>query len=257
VQTLVVYAVSRLWLVVVFTQSAARQPPNRWTTTVSPSYFEFVSGQFDGDWYRKIAECEPGCGFGGLGYPTDLPTDADGSVQQNAWAFFPAFPLLVRTVMNLTGGTWTVTAPLVATVVGALAMLVVHRLIVDAAPAAVTARPGLPLATVAVVCAFPTAPVLQTAYTESLALLLIAGSLWAIVRRWYLLAAVTVVALGFTRAVALAMAVVVVVHAAARWWTARQARDPAASGRSPADDHNGLGRPRNAGSRSREPRRLF
>ncbi len=230
VQTLAVYVVSRLWLVVVFTQSAARQPRNGWTTTQSPSYFEFVSYQFDGEWYQKIAECEPGCGFLGLGYPDELPVGTDGSVQQNAWAFFPAFPLLVRAVMNLTGGTWTVTAPLVATVVGALAMLVVYRLVVDAAPAAVTARPGLPLATVAVVCAFPTAPVLQTAYTESLALLLVALSLWAVVRHWYPLAAVTVVALGFTRAVALAMAVVVVVHAAARWWASRPARDPVPSG---------------------------
>lgn len=230
VQTLAVYAVSRWWLVVVFTQSAARQPPNGWTTTLSPSYFEFVASQFDGAWYQRIVECEPGCGFLGLGYPDDLPVGRDGAVQQNAWAFFPAFPLLVRTVMNLTGGTWTVTAPLVATVLGALAMLVIYRLVVDGARTAVIARPGLPLATVAVVCTFPTAPVLQTAYTESLALALIALSLWAIVRHWYPLAAVTVVALGFTRAVALPMAVVVVVHGAARWWTARRARGLSPSG---------------------------
>ncbi|MCL2090733.1 MAG: hypothetical protein FWH11_05845 [Micrococcales bacterium] len=242
VQTIAVYTLSRLWLVVVFTQAAAHQPLNGWTTTVSPSYLDFVANQFDGQWYRGIAECgpppngsvPPGCGFGGLGYPDELPPDGPDGVKQNAWAFFPAFPLLVRTVTNLTGGTWTVTAPLVATVLGALAMLVVYRLVVDGARSAVAVRPGLPLATVAVVCVFPTAPVLQTAYTESLALLLIALSLWALVRRWYILAAPAVVALGFTRAVALPMAVVVVVHAAARWWTARRARDPA-----PAHDGDG------------------
>ncbi len=239
VQTLAVYAVSRLWLAVVFAQAAARQPSNGWTSTVSPSYFEFVASQFDGAWYQRIVTCEPGCGFLGLGYPDQLPVGADGSVQQNAWAFFPGFPLLVRGVMRLTGGSWTVTAPLVATALGALAMLVVYRLIVDGARAAVVARPGLPLATVAVVCFFPTAPVLQTAYTESLALLLIALALWAMVRRWYPLAAVTMVALGFTRAVALPMAVVVVAHAAARWWAARRARQPvlaAADGAPPGLD---------------------
>ncbi|MCL2849074.1 MAG: hypothetical protein FWE61_03375 [Micrococcales bacterium] len=223
VQTLGVYTASRLWLVMVFAHFAARQPASAWAPG-APSYFDFVSGQFDGAWYRKIAECEPSCGFGGLGYPTDLPQDATGSVRQNAWAFFPAFPMLVRLVMNITGGSWAVTAPLVATVLGALAMLVIYRLVVDAAPAGVAARPGLPLATVAVVCVFPTAAVLQTAYTESLALLLIAVSVWAIVRRWYPLAALAVVGLGFTRAVALPIALVVVVHGAARWWTARQAR---------------------------------
>ena len=229
-QTLGVYVVSRLWLVVVFAQAAAHQPTTGWTTTASPSYFEFVASQFDGAWYHKITQCQPDCGFLGLGYPSELPVGADGSVQQNAWAFFPGFPLLVRTVMTLTGGTWTVTAPLVATVLGALAMLVVYRLVTDAAPAA---RPGLPLATVALVCAFPTAPVLQTAYTESLALLLVALSLWAVVRCWYPMAAVTVAALGFTRAVALPMAVVVAVHAGARWWAARQpgARGGARRGR--------------------------
>ncbi|MCL2465962.1 MAG: hypothetical protein FWF02_00110 [Micrococcales bacterium] len=233
VQTLAVYAASRLWLFVVFSHSAAHQPAGVWAPA-APTYFDFVSVQFDGDWYRKIAECDPQCGFAGLGYPDDLPVDAKGDVRQNAWAFFPAFPALVRQVMNLTGGSWEVTAPLVATVLGALAMLVIHRLVVDGAPKAVAAWPGLPLATVAVVCAFPTAGVLQTAYTESLALLLIAVSLWAVVRRWYPLAAVAVVVLGFTRAVALPMAVVVLAHGAARWWAVRRARlEPEPDGTAP------------------------
>ncbi|MCL2422845.1 MAG: hypothetical protein FWD11_02960 [Micrococcales bacterium] len=223
VQTLVVYAASRGWLFVVFSHYAAGQPDTSWGPG-APSYFDFVSTQFDGDWYRQIAECDPRCGFGGLGYPDDLPTNVAGQVQQNAWAFFPAFPWLVRQVMLATGGSWAVTAPLVATVLGAAAMVVIYRLVVDGAPRAVEAWPGLPLATVAVVCTFPTAAVLQTAYTESLALLLIALSIWAVVRRWYPLAAVAVVILGFTRAVALPMAVVVVVHAVGRWWVARRAR---------------------------------
>jgi hypothetical protein len=104
-------------------------------------------------------------------------------------------------------------------------MLAIHRCIAEGAPRAVERWPGLPLATVALVCAFPTSPVLQTAYTEALALLLIAVTLLAILRRRYGWAAGMVVLLGLTRAVALPMAAVVVVHAAVRWWGARKGND--------------------------------
>jgi len=211
-QTLGVYAVSRAWLVGVFVWVARLQEASAWTPA-SPSYLDYVGYMFDGSWYRQIAE---------QGYPAELPVGADGLVQQNAWAFFPAFPGLVRAVMEVTGGTWVVVAPLVATVLGALAVLVVHRVVTEGAPRAVEAWPGLPLATVALVCAFPPAAVLQAAYTESLALLLVAATLWAMVRRQYALAAVLMVALGFTRAVALPMVVVVVVHALVRWQARRR-----------------------------------
>ena len=57
---------------------------------------------------------------------------------------------------------------------------------------------------------FPTAAVLQVAYTEALALLLVASALLLLLRRDYGWMALVVVALGFTRAVALPMA--------ASWW---------------------------------------
>jgi hypothetical protein len=104
-------------------------------------------------------------------------------------------------------------------------MLVIYRAVVAGAPRAVEARPGLPFATVALVAFFPTSVVLQLAYTESLALLLIASALLLLIRRQYLLAAVVVVALGFTRAVALPMAVVVAVHAVGRWRASRRPAD--------------------------------
>ncbi|MCG2799712.1 MAG: hypothetical protein L6367_14400 [Cellulomonas sp.] len=215
VQTLAVYAVSRLFLVVVFVRVALVQEANLWTQA-QPSYLSYVATLFDGTWYRTIAES---------GYPATLPVDSQGLVTQNAWAFFPAFPMLVRAVMNLTGGTWIVVAPLVATVLGAAAMVVVHRVITVGAPRAVAAWPGLPLATVAVVCAFPTSGVLQVAYTESLALLLIASALLLVIRRRYEWAALVVIVLGFTRAVALPMAVVVVVHGLVRWQAGRRGED--------------------------------
>ncbi|WP_190278767.1 hypothetical protein [Cellulomonas sp. B6] len=212
---LLVFTASRLLAGVVFVWTSTVQEANLWTDA-NPPYQQYVALMYDGGWYRQIAES---------GYPAELPRDAQGLVQQNPWAFFPLYPMLVRGLMALTGGSWVAVAPTVALVLAALAALVVHEVVRHGAPRAVAARPGLPLASVALVCAFPTAAVLQVAYTESAALLLVATSLLLIVRRRYGWAALAVVALGFTRAVALPMAVVVVVHAGVRWWRARRGDD--------------------------------
>lgn len=215
VHVLLVYVATRAFSAAVFVWTSRVQEANLWTGA-NPAYPPFVALMYDGSWYRQVAE---------QGYPAELPRGADGLVQQNAWAFFPLFPMLVRALMQVTGGTWVVLAPTVALLLGAGAALVVHRAVVHGAPRAVAARPGLPLATVALVCAFPTAAVLQVAYTESLALLLVASALLLLVRRRYAWTALVVLALGFTRAVALPMAAVVVVHLAVRWWRTRRGED--------------------------------
>ncbi len=180
-----------------------------------PPYGVFVGRWWDGWWYERI--------WSG-GYPDALPV-RDGAVVINEWAFFPLYPGIVKAVTTATGGTWIVVAPLVSLVLGAIALLVVHRLVAVAAPDAVAARPGLPLATVAVLAFFPSAVVLQVAYTESLALLLVATSLLLLVRRRYAWTMLAVAALGFTRAVALPMAVVVAAHLLLRWRESRAGRE--------------------------------
>ncbi|MFB9954611.1 hypothetical protein [Cellulomonas denverensis] len=207
VQCLAVYAAARLFSAVALLVVAGHQVANGWTGA-SPGYADYTGLMWDATWYRQIAEG---------GYPDTLPVGTDGQVVQNAWAFFPLFPLLARGVMELTGGSWAVVAPTLALLLGAAAMPVIHRLIERGAPRAVAARPGLPLATVLLVSVFPTSVVLQVGYTESLALLLIALTLLAIVTRHYGWAAAGVLALGLTRAVALPIAAVVLVHAWLRW----------------------------------------
>jgi len=211
VQVLAVYAVARVVSAVVLVVVARAQVANPWTPA-SPGYLEFTGLMWDAGWYRQIAAD---------GYPAELPRGPDGTVQQNAWAFFPLFPLLVRGLVALTGAPWHAAGPLLALGLGAVAVLLVHAAVRLGAPRAVRAWPGLPLATVALVAAAPAGPVLQVAYTESLALALVAGTLVLLIRRRYPAAALTVLALGFTRAVALPMAVVVLVHAVARLRRAR------------------------------------
>ncbi|MFF1529804.1 hypothetical protein [Cellulomonas sp. NPDC058312] len=225
-QALAVYAAARAFSAVVLVVVASHQAATGWTGA-APGYAEYTGLMWDASWYRQIAEG---------GYPTTLPVGADGVVQQNAWAFFPLYPVLVGALMHLTGGSWAVVAPTVSLLLGAGAVLLVHRTVVAGAPRAVAARPGLPLATVLLVSVFPTSVVLQVGYTESLALLLVAASLLAVVTRRYGWACLAVLALGFTRAVALPMAVVVLVHAVVRWREWRAAGD-----RPPARDLVGLG----------------
>ncbi|GIG28613.1 hypothetical protein Cma02nite_12130 [Cellulomonas marina] len=213
---LAVWSAARLVSAALLLVAATRQEALG-AVPAQPSYGTFVSLMFDGDWYRRIAED---------GYPSTLPRGADGLVVQNAWAFYPLFPGLVRLVVAVTGASWEVTAPALATVLGAAAALVVHRVVERGAPAACTARPGLPLATVALLAVFPTAVVTQVAYTESLALLLVALVLLGLVGRRYALVAVAVVLLGFTRSVALPVAAVVGVHALVRLVRARRGEEP-------------------------------
>jgi hypothetical protein len=199
---------------------AQRQAATPWAGP-RPTYPEYVGLFWDGSWYRAIAEG---------GYPDTLPRDDAGRVLQNAWAFFPLFPLLVRPLLTL-GVPWQVAAPVVATGLGVAALLVVHRVVevlvvaagrsTPAGPAAARVARWLPLLTVAVLATHPASPVLQAGYTESLALLLVAGSLLALLRRRYVLVLVLLPLLGLTRAVALPMVLVVLAHGVDRLRRAR------------------------------------
>lgn len=226
-QVLAVYAASRVWTTLAFLVAARDQGSNPWATP-QPSYSQLVGLFWDAGWYQRIPAD---------GYPTQLPT-VDGHVVavQSAWAFFPLYPYLVKALMVVTGLAWEVVAPTLSLLIGAAALLVVHRVM-----AVVGARRGLPaelpLVTVALTATFVSAPVLQVAYTESLALLLVAGTLYLLVTRRYGWAIPVVVALGFTRAVAAPMALVVLVHAALRWrqWRAQRAARAGREGEAAAD----------------------
>lgn len=236
VQVLVVYGLARAFSAVVFVRVATHQVANGWTGD-DPSYADYVGRMFDATWYLHIAE---------NGYPHTLPLGQDGAVQQNAWAFYPLFPLVLRGLMAVTGLSWTVLAPTLSLLLGAGAVLVIYRLVERGGYRATALVPGLPLATVLLVSVFPSSPVLQTAYTEALALLLIASALYLLAVRRYLWAVPVVVLLGFTRAVALPMACVVVWHVLWRVWgawgpTARRDPERAAHDRFSVRDVAGLG----------------
>lgn len=213
-RVLAVYAVARLVTAVILLVVSRWQEANLWTDA-APSYSAWTGRMWDASWYQQIAE---------NGYPAELPVGPDGAVQQNVWAFYPLFPFLVRAVQQVTGLGWDVVAPTIALLCGAGAVLVIHRLVERAGHRAVERRPGLPLATVALVSVFPSSVVLQVAYTEALALLLVASALYLLWARRYEWAGLVIVLLGFTRAVALPLALVVAWHAVVRYQEWRRTR---------------------------------
>lgn len=205
VTLLAVYAATRVWGAYLIARAARHQAPSIWTGPRS-GYLDMAQ-LWDAQWYRIIAE---------RGYPAALPLTADGAVAQNPWAFFPGFPYTVRPVMALTGLPFSAAAVLVDVALGGCAVVVVMRLLQRTAGR----RAGLHAAVL--LCAFPSAPVLQIAYSESLALLLLALATWWLVQRRYGWCALAVVALALTRPVVAPFAVVVLAHLVVRW----RAREP-------------------------------
>jgi hypothetical protein len=178
----------------------AEQDPSVFDPGHAP-YFS-VTTLWDGRWYERIATA---------GYPAALPLDADGLVAQNEWAFYPLFPFLARAVTAATGWPFAVAGTLLATVLGYAAALVIAGMLRER-----VGGPGA-LAAVALLGAFPASPVLQVAYTESLALLLLAAALWLLIRRRWLLAAAVAVLTGLARPIALPLSLVAVVAVVHRW----------------------------------------
>lgn len=214
-QVLAAYAVSRVLVALVISAVARTVQNPAGVGDLHPDYWDLVV-IWDGQWYRQIVD---------RGYPAGLPLNDLGQVDYNAWAFFPLFPMLVRAVMA--GGLpFSVAVTLVNLTVGAAAAVVLWHLFVARPPGTHVgrARSRLGVLAVGIWCLLPPAAILQVAYTEALATLLLASALLLLVRRRYTWAVPVVLALGLTRAVAAPLLVVIAWHAVARWRSASTSR---------------------------------
>ncbi|NYE95067.1 hypothetical protein FHU41_001288 [Psychromicrobium silvestre] len=191
----VLYLATRLLTFLIFSATALHQGANPWFQA-SPSYLDFIN-IWDSEWYHRI--------FTDL-YPQQLPLAADGSVQENNWAFYPLFPLLVRGLAGLTGAGWSVLAPIVATLAALAASLVIYRLFRLFA-STVTSTWGI-----AFLLTFPISPVLQVPYAESLNLFLLSSALYLVIKHRYFLAMPVVVLSALSRPVGVAFALFFFLH---------------------------------------------
>jgi hypothetical protein len=176
----------------------------------SPAYLTAITN-WDGQWYLRIVE---------QGY--DLT--AVISDEQFARTFTlrpPLFPMMIRAVMWATGLGFGAAATLVNLLVGSVTVLLLYRLVEPAAGRFVAGS------AVALLCAFVSAPVLQLAYSDGLALMLIVLTMLLIARRRYWFAVVAILALMMTRLVTPPLAVVLAAHA----WTRFRNRQDSPIGR--------------------------
>jgi len=168
-QVSLIFAAARLVSACIFMAAAIHQGTNPWFPP-APDYWNFIT-IWDGRWYQEAAE---------KGYPSVLPLDASGTVQQNAWAFYALFPFLARALSEVTGIGIFPSLTAIAMLAGLGAALVIYKLFREFAGTR-TALWG-----VVFVSTFPVSPILQVPYAESLNLLLLSGSLLLVVRRRYL-----------------------------------------------------------------------
>jgi len=174
----------------------------------SPGYLGLITN-WDGQWYERIAT---------NGYHLPLAGDPNGKDALWAFAFLPMFPTVVGAMMTVTGLSFGVCATIVNLVAGGAAMVVMFALVER------TAGRFAAIVTVLFANCFLAAPLFQAAYSESIALLLVCTLLLLIARRHYGLAVAAVILLSLTRLVTPPLAIVVIVHAVARY--RGRAQDP-------------------------------
>ena len=206
VQVLLLWAAARLFSAGVFLAVAARQGENPWWGP-APSYLQFVD-IWDSEWYRRIHDD---------GYPSEVPRNPDGTAQENAWAFYALFPLVVRLLTSLGLG-WGGAGALVATACGFGAALLIYRLFRLRADH----RDALWGTGLVAVC--PVSPILQVPYAESLNLMLLAGALLLLMRGHYLAALPMVALMCLSRPVGVPFAAAVGILLVIRWM--RRSREP-------------------------------
>lgn len=209
---LALYAACRAVTTVILLAVMPRQVPSGMTggADVPVTYWSFTA-LWDGQWYQRIALD---------GYPTVLPVGPNGHVQQNPWAFYPLFPYASRALMKVTGLDFPAAGSTLALLCGFGAAVLMGLLLRE--------RIGWRAAFVVVVlwASFPASVTLQLAYTESLAMLLLVGYLYALDRRRWLVATAVAVLIGLSRPIGVPLGLVTLVVVIVRW--RGRAREPIA-----------------------------
>jgi hypothetical protein len=217
-----IFALTRLYGLVVIALAARQQValpsadhPGIYQFTAhpaSPGYLGLITN-WDGQWYERIAT---------LGY--HLPGPGDPGAADTLWtfAFLPVFPTVIGAMMTVTGLSFAVCVTVVNLVAGGAAMVVMFALVEPAAGRFAAS------AVVLFTCCFVAAPLLQSAYSESISLLLVCGALLLIAQRRYPWAVAVVLLLSLTRLVTPPLAIVVIVHAVVRY--RGRAQDPVRRG---------------------------
>jgi len=206
-KVIVIWLVSRVITTSLVLALASVQGQNSWTPA-KPGYLDFAT-MWDSLWYNIVAVG---------GYPSVLPLTAEGQVGENAWAFMPGYPALVRLLMLLTGAPWEAMAVFVSVACSLGTALLFYRLMRRVQPQ------SMALFSVVLFCVAPLSPLLQFGYAESMQLLLLTLSLLLVLQRRYLVLVPVIAVMALTRPTGLAFALFLALHVGYRWYS--RGRDP-------------------------------
>ena len=132
-------------------------------------------------------------------YPHELPIRANGSVDFNNWAFYPLQPLLGGGIANIFGIRFHIASLVVSLLAGFVLAVVLYRLFIGSlnwrargvfdtrALVGDESRSRLALWGLAVYALSPASPIFVTGYAEALSTLLLALSVWCVLRGRYVL----------------------------------------------------------------------
>ncbi|TAL40844.1 MAG: hypothetical protein EPN91_12250 [Salinibacterium sp.] len=199
-----IFLVSRVVTTALLLGFASVQNTNPWTGP-KPDYFHFA-GIWDGFWYFIIAVG---------GYPNQLPTTSDGYVGENAWAFMPAYPMVVRIVMHVTTLDYSVASVIVSVGFALGTALLFYKLMSLVLPS------NTALFAVVLFCFAPLSPIMQVAYAESMHTFLLTLALYLLLKGRYWLMVPVVAVMSLTRPSGMAFALLMLLHVVYRWWRSR------------------------------------
>lgn len=209
-----IYAVARLFSAIVLVHVGQVQQEVAWNAAEHAHPYLRMTVLWDAGWYRQIVE---------NGYPRVLPADpVTGRLWQNPIAFYPLFPYLTRALMNLTGLGFAAAGSSLSLVMGGVAAALIGLLLRD------RVGPRVALAGVTLWATFMASPVLQVAYTESIAMALLCGVLYYLSRERWLAAGTVALLTGIARPIALPLGFVGCVAVFMRW--RRRGRRPVTPG---------------------------
>jgi hypothetical protein len=198
-----IYVSARIVSTVIILAIAAGQGANPWTGA-HPGYFDFAT-IWDGHWYFIVAM---------TGYPDQLPVTAEGHIGENAWAFMPVYPFVVRGLMIVTTLSWPVVSVAVSVMAGLGAALVFFKLMLRVLDDSRTA-----MFSVVLFCVAPVSALFQLSYAESLYTFLLVLGLYLVVARRYGWLVPVIGVMALTRPSGLAFALFLGLHVIARFVT--------------------------------------
>lgn len=179
---------------------ASRQLENPWTAA-RPDLFEF-SRIWDSHWYRIIAE---------VGYPAELPITDDGHIGENAWAFMPIYPTIVRLGMVITGLPFSYVSVAVSLLAFTAFIFLADRLFRG------VVGDSAALWAVAIIAFSPVAPVYQVGYAESLGMVFLALALIGLRERRWRMVVLAIPLVALTRPLGAPLALALAILTIVRW----------------------------------------